>query len=233
MMEFAQIIILFIVTSQSQMGADGEPTGVWLEEVTTPYYAFIDAGFEVVVASPQGGAMPIDPRSLEDRGKSESVDRYFEDEASQKVFGNTVALGDLPDTKASAIFLPGGHGPMWDLASDERVGEIIATHFLAGKPVAAVCHGPAGLLQARDGAGEWLFKDMEMTAFSNNEEAAVGLAETVPFLLENKMVEQGGIYSRVKNFEPHIVIDGNLITGQNPASAEPAAAAVIVILKNN
>jgi len=227
MNEITQIVILFIVTSQSQMGADGEPTGVWLEEVTTPYYAFVDAGFDVVVASPQGGPMPIDPRSLEARGRSASVDRYMADDAAQATFNNTRALEALPDVTYAAVFLPGGHGPMWDLATNEVSGQLLARHYAMGKPIAAVCHGPAGLLPAQDEAGNWIFAGKELTAFSDAEERAVGLAEAVPFLLESELVERGAVYSRVNNFEPHIAIDENLITGQNPASARPVAEAII------
>ncbi len=230
--EVIQIIILFIVTSQSQMGMDGKPTGAWLEEVTTPYYAFVDAGYDVVVASPQGGEMPVDPRSLNERGMAESVKRYLEDDAAQRLFSQTIPLAELPDSDYAAVFLPGGHGPMWDLADNEDVGMAIAVFVLEDKPVGAVCHGPAGLLTAQDRDGNWLFVGKEMTAFSNSEEKTVGLDKTVPFLLESRLVEQGATYSRVKNFEPHIVIDGMLVTGQNPASAAPAASAIIELLQN-
>lgn len=231
-MEIAKIIILFIVTSQSQMGTDGKPTGVWLEEVTTPYYAFIDAGYEVVVASPQGGQMPIDPRSLQPGSVTESVKRYQQDPAAQMLFANTIPLAQLPNADFAAVFLPGGHGPMWDLAVDEDAGKAVAVFVREGKPVGAVCHGPAGLLTAQDSAGNWLFAGKKLTAFSNAEEKAVGLDKAVPFLLQSELVEKGADYSSAKNFEPYIVIDGNLVTGQNPASAAPAAKAIIELLKN-
>ncbi|MGE9297316.1 MAG: type 1 glutamine amidotransferase domain-containing protein [Puniceicoccales bacterium] len=230
MVESVKLIILFIVTSHSQMGETGKPTGVWMEEVTTPYYAFVDAGYEVVVASPEGGMMPVDPRSLEGRGVTDSVKRYQQDEATQQVFANTVPLNDVMSMTADAVFLPGGHGPMWDLANDQQVGLIVVRHYGLDKPVAAVCHGPAGLLTATDDYGGWIFAGKELTGFSNAEEEAVGLTEVMPFLLEDKLVEMGGKYVRVENFEPNVVVDGKLITGQNPASAEGTAEAVIELL---
>lgn len=233
MTETVQMIILFIVTSMGTMG-DGsdKPTGAWLEEVTTPYYAFVDAGYEVVVASPEGGAMPIDPRSLEGRGVTESVKRYQADEQAQALFASTLKLDDVVGKDFDAVFIPGGHGPMFDLANNMEVSMIVVQHYGVGKPVAAVCHGPAGLLTATDDYGNWIFAGGEVTGFSNAEEEAVGLTDEMPFLLEDKIVELGGKYVRVKNFEPNVIVDGNLITGQNPASAEGAAKAVIDMLEN-
>lgn len=231
MVENVQIIILFIVTSMGTMG-DGsdKPTGVWLEEVTTPYYAFVDAGYEVVIASPEGGVMPVDPRSLKGDAVAASVERYQEDEAAQHLFASTIELDDLPDRTFSAVFLPGGHGPMFDLSQDQEVGRIVATHYALEKPIGAVCHGPAGLLTATDEYGGWIFDGKEMTGFTNAEEEAVGLTDEVPFLLEDRMVEMGGKFVRVKNFQPNVVVDGLLITGQNPASAEESAQMMIRML---
>lgn len=224
MTEAANIIILFIVTSMGTMGSGSDkPTGAWLEEVTTPYYAFKDAGYEVVVLSPKGGEMPVDPRSLEGRGVTESVKRYQNDEQAQAVFANMHKLSDWDGQIADAVFIPGGHGPMFDLADNIDAGRIIMEHFSQNKPVAAVCHGPAVLFSAYDEYGNWFFKDMEMTGFSNAEESAVGLTDEMPFLLENRMVDEGAKYVRVKNFEPNVVVDRHLITGQNPASAGKAA----------
>ncbi|GHC04076.1 type 1 glutamine amidotransferase domain-containing protein [Cerasicoccus arenae] len=230
-MEIVNIIILFIVTSQAQMGEAGKPTGVWMEEVTTPYYAFVDAGYDVVVVSPEGGQMPVDPRSLEGGAVTQSVKRYQADEAAQKVFTDTHKLSEWKEV-VNAVFLPGGHGPMFDLANNQDVAMVVVQHYALGKPVAAVCHGPAGLLTATDDYGNWIFADKEVTGFSNAEEAAVGLTDEMPFLLEDKLVELGGKYVRVENFQPNIVVDGNLITGQNPASAEGAAQAVIKKLED-
>ncbi|WP_309396955.1 ribosomal protein L7/L12 [Cerasicoccus maritimus] len=230
MVESVQFIILFIVTSMGTMGDGGKPTGVWMEEVTTPYYEFKDAGYEVVVASPEGGVMPIDPRSMEGRGITWSVKRYQDDEQAQAVFANTVKLDDVVGNDYSAVFLPGGHGPMWDLANNQQVGMIVVQHYALGKPVAAVCHGPAGLLTATDDYGGWIFRDKEVTGFTNAEEAAVGLTDEMPFLLEDKLVELGGKFVRVEKFQPNVIVDGNLITGQNPASAAITAEAVIAHL---
>jgi len=158
MEEIVNIVILFIVTSQAQMGEAGKPTGVWMEEVTTPYYTFVGEGYEVVVASPRGGEMPVDPRSLEGAAVTDSVVRFQEDAKAQKLFSNTIPLSEIEDSSQfDAVFLPGGHGPMWDLANSAKAGSVIVAVFESGKPIGAVCHGPAGLLPAKDDEGNWIF----------------------------------------------------------------------------
>lgn len=223
-------VIIFIVTGHAQLGDTGKPTGVWLEEVTTPYYAFTDAGYHVVVVSPEGGAMPIDPRSVQGDAVTESVKRFQEDERAQQVFANTHPIGRLMGETADAVFLPGGHGPMFDLATNEDVGMIVARHYALGKPIGAICHGPAGLITATDEYGGWIFKDKQITGFTNSEEAAVGLTDAVPFLLEDKLVALGGKFESADDFQPNVVVDGKLVTGQNPASAAGTAEALMELI---
>lgn len=232
-MEALKIIILFVVTSHAEMGETGEPTGMWLEEAAAPYYAFVDAGYEVIVASPKGGQAPIDPRSLEPGSQTEATKRFLADTEVQKLFESTVSLEDLPDNiEYAAVFLPGGHGPMWDLAKNETLGQILVEAHSQNKAIGAVCHGPAGLLPAKDADGNWLFAGMDMTAFTNSEETAIQLEEVVPFLLETEIVNNGGTFSRRTNFTPHVVVDGLLVTGQNPPSSEGVAEEMIRLIQN-
>ncbi len=231
-MEALKLIILFVVTSHAEMGKTGKPTGAWLEEVAVPYYAFVDAGYELIVASPEGGETPFDPRSLEPESQTEATKRFLEDSEARKVFSETVPLDQLPDVEFAAVFLPGGHGPMWDLAKSKTLGSILVDADRKGNPVGAVCHGPAGLLAAKDAEGKWLFAGKKLTAFSDAEERAVQLEDVVPFLLETEIVEQGGTYSRRANFTPHVVVDGMLVTGQNPPSSKDTADEIIRLLSD-
>ncbi len=231
-MEALKLVILFVVTSHAEMGETGKPTGAWLEEVAVPYYAFVDAGYDVVVASPKGGETPFDPRSLEPESQTETTKRFLEDSETRKVFSETVPLDKLPDVEFAAVFLPGGHGPMWDLATNKALGTVLADAEQRGIPIGAVCHGPAGLLAAKDADGKWIFAGMKVTAFSDSEERAVRLADVVPFLLETEIVEQGGTYSRRANFTPHVVVDGMLVTGQNPPSSQDTATEIIRLLRD-
>ncbi|MFK7839879.1 MAG: type 1 glutamine amidotransferase domain-containing protein [Bdellovibrionales bacterium] len=226
--------ILFIVTSAATMGATPEPTGVWLEELTTPYYEFIDAGYDVTVASVAGGEIPIDPRSTgEDQIKEESVARYLEDKTFQNLIRTTKSAAEIDASKYAAVFFPGGHGTMWDYPNNETLANIITETLDDERIVAAVCHGPAVFVGVLDKNGEPLVKGKTITTFTDSEEEAVGLTDEVPFLLETRLRELGANISIVDNFQPHSVVDGLIVTGQNPASAKPVAADVIKLLKQN
>lgn len=218
------IKILIISTSHASMGAGGDPTGLWLEELTTPYYAFRDAGAEVTIVSIDGGAIPIDPRSLRPRGENDaSVERYLADPTLQAAIRTTVRFTADLASNYDAVFLPGGHGTMWDYPASHELARVVVRFLDQGKPVAAVCHGPAGLVSARDSHGTPIVKGRQITGFTNSEERAAGLDGVVPFLLENRLRELGAAYVRGPDFAPFAVRDANLITGQNPASAMEAA----------
>jgi putative intracellular protease/amidase len=225
------LTILFIVTSHGMLGDTGHPTGVWLEELTTPYYALTDAGYTVEVASIKGGAVPVDPRSLEEETLPPSVQRYQKDDVLQKKLSSTPGIAAIDEKNYAAVFLPGGHGTMWDLPYNPRLAEIVSKTYEAGKPVAAVCHGPAGLVGVKLSDGNYLVNGKKIATFTNEEEEAVGLTEKVPFLLESKLKEQGAIVQKVENFKPFAVRDGLLITGQNPPSSEKVASLLMEALK--
>lgn len=226
------LAILFIVTSQALMPGTDEQTGVWLEELTTPYYAFVDEGYTVEIASVSGGDIPIDPRSLsEDAKQEESVKRYFEDEALQALVKNTTSADNVDIHKYDAVFFPGGHGTMWDYPENEDLAKIIRTALSLDKPVASVCHGPAVLIGVETADGAPLVRGRRVSAFTDSEEVAVGLDEKVPFLLESRLRELGAEIVKTDDFQPIATVDGLLVTGQNPASAEPVAKEVIKLLK--
>lgn len=216
--------ILIITTSHASLGAGGEPTGLWLEELTTPYYAFIDRGAEVTIASIGGGAVPVDPRSLRPKGENDaSVERYLGDAALQAQVQATVRFTPQLAEGYDAVFLPGGHGTMWDYPASEALAQIVTRFMIEGKVVAAVCHGPAGLVSARFSNGRPVIAERRVAGFTNSEERAAGLDDDVPFLLETRLRELGAIYVSGADFAPFAVRDGNLITGQNPASAAEVA----------
>lgn len=226
------LVILFIVTSHVSMGEGLEPTGVWLEELTTPYYEFVDAGYEVKVASVAGGEIPIDPRSLgESSQEEESVKRYFNDAAFQEKVKNAPKAADLDTSQYAAIVFPGGHGTMWDYPNNPDLSNIITTALSEDRVVAAICHGPAVFVGVEDENGEPLVKGKKIAAFTDSEEAAVGLAEEVPFLLETKLQTLGAEIVKVGDFESISVVDGNIVTGQNPASSKAVAKDVIQLLE--
>lgn len=212
--------ILFITTSASQMGDGGEPTGLWFEELSTPYYTFVDAGASVTLASIKGGAVPIDPRSLKPKGENEdSVERFLDDEAASRALKETLPITAVDVAGYDAVFLPGGHGTMWDLPESAELGDLLGKAWAQGKVVAAVCHGPAGLVSVRDETGLPLVKDRRVTGFTNSEERAVGLDQAVPFLLESRLRELGGRFECGPDFQPFALADGRLVTGQNPPSS--------------
>lgn len=218
------IKILMILTSQATMGVGGAPTGVWFEEVATPYYAFVDAGAEVDIASLAGGRIPIDPHSLQAAGKNPaSVERFLQDKAAMEKIEHSRKLDSVRSAGYGAVFLPGGHGTMWDLPQSKALADLLATAWRSGKVISAVCHGPAGLVNVQDGAGKPLVAGRRVSAFSNTEEVAAGLAGTVPFPLESRLRDLGARYESGPDFQPYAIRDGNLVTGQNPASSEAVA----------
>jgi putative intracellular protease/amidase len=222
--------VLVVLPSHDQLGNTGQKTGFWLEEFTDPYYKFIDSGYEVTIASPRGGKPPVDPKSTQKENQSESTKRFERDKSAQAKLENTLVLSQVSASDYDTLFLPGGHGPMWDLSSDGNMKKIVEDFYSDKKIVSAVCHGPAGLLQATDRNGNSILKGKKITGFTNNEEFAVGLTKAVPFSLENRMKELGGKFEKGQDFKPFIVSDGQLITGQNPKSALPAAEKVVEIL---
>lgn len=227
------ITILFILTSHSVIGESGDKTGLWLEEFTTPYYEFQDAGYEIDIASIQGGVPPIDPRSLGEEKKTQSVVRFESDPSLKNSFNNSIAIKNVDIAKYDAVFLPGGHGTMWDLPNNKELSEAISKIYQSGRVVAAVCHGPAGLVGPIDVNGDPIIKGKKVIGFTNTEEAAVELTEAVPFLLETKLLQLGADYQKGPDFEPFALSDGNLVTGQNPASSKKVAELVIKILETN
>lgn len=222
--------ILMVLTSHDQLGDTGRKTGFWLEEFATPYYVFRDAGAEVVLASPKGGQPPVDPKSDEPDAQTPSIGRFRSDKQAKAALASTRKLADVSGDDFDAVFYPGGHGPLWDLAEDTASVRLIESMYAAGKPVAAVCHGPAAFRHARDAKGHPLVKGKLVTGFSNSEEEAAGLAGIVPFLVEDMLKQYGGDYSRKDDWQRYVITDGNLVTGQNPASSEDAARAVLALL---
>jgi putative intracellular protease/amidase len=223
--------ILMVLTSHDRLGDTGKKTGFWLEEFVAPYYAFVDAGAEVTVVSPKGGQPPLDPKSDAPDAQSKDTERFKGDAEAQAVLAHTGKLADVDIADFTAVFYPGGHGPLWDLANDADSRRLIEAAIAHGKPVAAVCHGPAVLRDARSPGGAPLVHGLRVTGFTNTEEAAAGLTDVVPFLLEDMLKERGGHYERGADWQPHVVRDGLLITGQNPASSEPAAHALLALLR--
>ena len=219
--------ILMVLTSHSALGDTGKKTGFWLEEFAAPYYVFLDAGAEITLASPQGGQPPLDPKSDDPDAQTEATRRFKADAAAQKALAHTLKLADMSAASFDAVFYPGGHGPLWDLAEDKTSIALIEQLLAAGKPVAAVCHAPAVLRHPKDADGQPVVRNRNVTGFTNTEEAAAGLTDIVPFLVEDMLKKNGGQYSKAGDWQPHVLTDGLLITGQNPASSEPAAQALL------
>jgi len=223
--------VLMVLTSHDRLGNTGRKTGFWLEEFAAPYYVFKDAGADITLASPKGGQPPLDPKSDESDFQTEATRRFKQDKSAQAALANTAKLSTLSDKDFDALFYPGGHGPMWDLAEDSHSRALIESAYEAGKPVALVCHAPGVLRSARRADGSSLVAGKAVTGFANSEEAAVGLTEVVPFLVEDSLKFHGGQYSKAPDWQPWVRITGNLITGQNPASSAPAAEATLNLLK--
>jgi len=219
--------ILMVLTSHDKLGNTGEKTGFWLEEFAAPYYVFKDAGAEITLASPLGGQPPLDPKSDAPDFQTESTHRFKSDSAAQAVLASTLKLADVSAVDFDAVFYPGGHGPLWDLAEDAASIALIEAMLEANKPVAAVCHAPGVLRHPKAHNGTSVVQGKAVTGFTNTEEAAVGLTDVVPFLVEDMLKQNGANYSKLDDWQPHVVTDGLLITGQNPASSEPVAKALL------
>ncbi len=222
--------VLIVLTSHDRLGDTGNKTGFWLEELATPYYVLKDAGAELTLASPKGGQPPMDPKSDLPENQTENTKRFRADDAAQSQLANTKKLTDVSADDFDAVFYPGGHGPMWDMPDNATSITLIEAFVKADKPVSAVCHAPVALTNVRGKDGEYLVKGKRVTGFTNTEEAAVGLDHVVPFLLEDRLKERGGIYSKADDFAPYVLGDALLITGQNPASSGPAAEELLKLL---
>ena len=222
--------ILIVLTSHDQLGNTGKKTGFWLDEFAAPYYVLKDAGAAITLASPKGGQPPLDPTSDLPENLTASTKRFRGDKVTQGELANTKKLADVSADDFDAIFYPGGHGPMWDMPDNPTSIALIEAFVKADKPVAVVCHAPAALVNVRGKDGEYLVKGKRVTGFTNAEEEAVGLSAVVPFLLEDRLKQRGGIYSKGANGAPYVQVDGKLVTGQNPASSAPAAKALLGLL---
>ncbi|MEQ8391627.1 MAG: type 1 glutamine amidotransferase domain-containing protein [Thalassospira sp.] len=223
--------ILMIVTSHDQMGDTGHKTGIWLEELAAPYYRFLDAGAEITLASPKGGQPPLDPNSQVPDALTDATKRFDNDDAAKTVFANTVKLDGLNADDYDALFYPGGHGPLWDLATDAKSIALVEAFVAQNKPVAAVCHGPAALVNAKGSDGKPLVAGKKVTGFTNDEEKAVGLEKVVPLSIEDEFKKQRGLYERGDMWASYAVVDGKLVTGQNPASSDATADEVMKLLQ--
>ena len=231
--EFAMNPLLMIVTSHAQLGSTGKPTGIWAEELTTPYYTLVDAGYEVTLASPLGGKPPFAEGSVKETVEANegSVKRFLQDPAAMAKFNTTHKASTLDAANFCAVFLPGGHGTMWDIALDDATARIVSYAFNANLPVAAVCHGVAGFVKATRSDGKSIVHGKRVNAFTNEEEAGVGLMDVVPFHLETRLRELGGRFENGPMWQPYAVRDGHLITGQNPASSALVAQQVVAALR--
>ena len=223
--------VLMVLTSHGELGNTGKKTGFWIEEFAAPYYTLKDAGVEITIASPKGGQPPIDPKSAEPGAQTEATRRFDKDTELQNLLSHTKKLSEVKAADFDAVFFPGGHGPLWDLATDPESIQLIQDFWAAKKPVAAVCHAPSVLLNVKDENGEPLVKGKKVTGFTNSEEEAVQLTTVVPFLLEDELKKKGGQYSKKEDWASYVVKDGLLITGQNPASSEQAAKELLSLLK--
>lgn len=219
--------ILIVLTSHDQLGDTGRTTGFWLEELAAPYYAFADAGAQVVLASPKGGQPPLDPKSNEPDFQTDLTRRFEADPAATAQLANTVRLDSVHQQDFDAVFYPGGHGPLWDLANDHHSIALIESFIAANKPVALVCHAPGVLRDVKAADGSPLVAGRKVTGFTNSEEAGVGLTDVVPFLVEDMLKAAGGQYSKGPDWGAYVVSDGLLITGQNPASSAETAAELV------
>ncbi|MGO4477614.1 type 1 glutamine amidotransferase domain-containing protein [Massilia sp. 2TAF26] len=223
--------VLIVLTSHDQLGNTGRKTGFWLEELAAPYYAFKDAGAEIVLASPKGGRPPLDPKSNEPDFQTDLTRRFEADADAMAQLASTVPLDSVSQAAFDTVFYPGGHGPLWDLAEDPASIGLIESFVAAGKPVGFVCHAPGVLRHVRAPDGCPLVEGKRVTGFANSEEAAVGLLDVVPFLVEDELKAKGGVYSKGADWASYVVRDGLLITGQNPGSSAEAASVLLERLR--
>lgn len=223
--------ILLVLTSHDQLGDTGKKTGFWLEELAAPYYALKDAGAEVVLASPKGGQPPLDPKSDDADAQTDDTRRFKADAEAQAALASTVVLSSVKADDFDAVFYPGGHGPLWDLANDEQSIALIEAFAKADKPTGFVCHAPGVLKSVKGADGKPLVQGRKVTGFTNSEEDAVGLTDVVPFLVENVLIANGADYSKGPDWGSYVLTDGKLVTGQNPGSSREAAEALLGLLK--
>ena len=225
--------VLMVITSHDMLGNSGKKSGYWFEEVAAPYYKFKDAGVELVLASPKGGEPPLDPRSAEESYQTADTRRFDQDAAAQAQMAATQRLDAVKQADFDAVFYPGGHGPLFDLAEDPHSIKLIEDFLAAGKPVALVCHAPGALRDVKNPDGSPLVRGKNLTGFSNSEEVSVDvdLPQIIPFSLEDVLKAEGASYSKAENWAPYVVTDGLLMTGQNPASAAPAAVELMALVK--
>ena len=221
--------ILMVLTSHNQLGNTGRPTGFWLEEFAAPYFVFRDAGVELTLASPKGGQPPIDPKSDLPENQTPAMTRFKKDKTAQQALASTVKLTDARADDFDTVFYPGGHGPMWDLAEDPVSIALLESFYNSGKPIALVCHSP-GVLRHVIYKGQPLVKGKHVTGFTNGEEEEVKLTKVVPFLVEDELLRLGAIFEKVRNWQPFSIVDGRLVTGQNPASSTSAAQKLLNVL---
>ena len=222
--------VLFVLTSHDKLGSTGHKTGFWLEEFAAPYYALKDAGAMITLASPAGGQPPLDPKSDEPAAQTSATERFRQDTGAQAALASTVPLNQVSATDFDAVFYPGGHGPLWDLANDPNSIALLEAFERSNKPLALVCHAPGALINVRAADGQPLVAGRHVTGFTNSEEAAVGLTAVVPFLIEDEFLRLGAHYEKAPDWQAHVVTDGRLITGQNPASSEGVAHALLSML---
>lgn len=222
--------ILMVLTSHDQLGDTGKKTGFWLEEFAAPYYVLKDAGAEITLASPKGGQPPLDPKSDEPDAQTEATDRFKADQTAQQLLASTTPLSHIDPDDFDAVFYPGGHGPLWDLAEDKDSIALIEAFAAKDRPIGAVCHAPGVLRHVQGKNGQPLVNGRKVTGFTNSEEEAVGLTQVVPFLVENMLQERGGRYEKGADWGVFVVTDGKLVTGQNPASSEEAAKALLALI---
>jgi putative intracellular protease/amidase len=225
--------ILIVLTSHSALGDTGEKTGFWVEEFAAPYYVLADAGATITIASPLGGQPPVDPKSEAPDAQTPATKRFYADPAAIDKVAYSIKLSEVNKDDYDAVFYPGGHGPLWDLANDENSIQLIEGFYNAQKPISFVCHAPAALIKAKAENGEPLVKGKRVTGFSDTEEAAVGLTSVVPFLLEDELKNLGGHYSKGADWSSYVQQDGLLITGQNPASSAAVAELLLKTLKGD
>lgn len=223
--------ILMVLTSHDKLGNTGKKTGFWLEELASPYYTFKDAGAEITLASPKGGQPPLDPKSDEPAFQTETTRRFQADAQAKAQLAATMRVDTIKQQDFDSVFYPGGHGPLWDLAEDQVSIKLIESFLAASKPVALVCHAPGVLRHVTTPEGKPLVAGKKVTGFTNTEEEAMGLTQVVPFLVEDELRTQGGIFSKVNDFQPYVLSDGLLITGQNPASSTAAAELLLKTLR--
>ncbi len=225
--------VLFITTSHDKMGDTNVNTGVWLEELAAPYYVFKDAGADVTLASPNGGLVPLDHKSQSIILATYSTKRFLKDAEAINFRSNSLLLEEINANDFDVLFLPGGHGPMWDLADNKRLNQLLEAFNSENKPIGAVCHGVVGLLSLKNDKGESWIKGKQLTCFSNSEEELSGLTGIVPFLLETRLVSLGALFSKGADYLGHVIADGNVVTGQNSASSKEVAQKIIALLQHN